>query len=115
MEYQLEFLAMVDTDISFDELTRYLKERLPNAILVSPSVLQWSDNIVDVDKNEDFDPARTDDPDDGFIYYRYRLHVYPIAEHATLKHQMYLARTLKAALEPLSRGVEIAADFERLL
>jgi hypothetical protein len=112
---ELQFLVMVDTKLSYDEIISHLKDNLSDVKSISSHSFGWLNNWVQVWKNDDFDSARTLDMDEGFLYYPYRIEVSPTAKEITLEYQLVVARSLQATLELLDARVQICADFEDML
>src|SRR5687768_4866414 len=112
---ELQFLVMVDTKFSYDEITSHLKESLSDIKSISSHSFDWLNNWVQIWKNDDFDSTRTLDRDEGFLYYPYRIEVSPKAKEITLEHQLVVARSLQATLELLDARVQVCADFEDML
>ncbi|HEU4324775.1 MAG TPA: hypothetical protein VFS21_16645 [Roseiflexaceae bacterium] len=112
---ELQFLLMVDTKRSNDEIIFHLKEQLSDVTSVRSRSFDWLNNWVQVWENDDFDPEKALDSEEGFLYYPFRIEVSPVAEEVTLEHQLVVARSLRASLEMLNAKVQICADFEDML
>lgn len=115
MGYELQFLVMANCDLSLQELAACLKEKLPEAAWVRSQSFDWSNNWIQVWKNDDHDDSMLSDIDEGFLYYPYRIEVSPTGETKDLDHQINLAKHLKNILESLGCDAVICADFEELL
>jgi hypothetical protein len=57
--------------------------------------------------NEDYDESMASDPEEGFLYHRYRIGVFPIDEDKGVDRQVNTAGHLKASLEYLGGGAVI--------
>jgi hypothetical protein len=119
MSYELQFLIMVDTEIEHEELIASLKEKLVGVREeISPAKFRtfyWSGNCVQVWLNEDYDESLVSDPEDGFLYYRYKIEVFPTDGDKGVERQVNIAKQLKGVLESLGCTAVICADFEELL
>lgn len=76
---------------------------------------EWSGNCVEVWPNEDYDESLTSDPEEGYLYYKYEIVVYPIDGDESVERQVSIAKHLKSALESLGCSAVIGAAFEELL
>lgn len=119
MSYELQFLIMVETRIEHEELIASFKEKVGDAgEEISPAKFRtfyWSGNCIQVWMNEDYDESLVSDPEDGFLYYRYKIEVFPTDGEKSVERQVNIAKQLKGALESLGCTTVICADFEELL
>jgi len=114
--YELLFSIFVNTTLGLEELAASLKMALTaSGELRWQSSFDWSGNCVEVWPNEDYDESLVSDPEEGFLYYRYTIWVYPIDDDESVDRQINIAKHLKTALESLGGGAVICADFEELL
>ncbi|HEU4328889.1 MAG TPA: hypothetical protein VFS21_37475 [Roseiflexaceae bacterium] len=112
---ELQFLIMVDTKLSLNEIILYLKEKLSDTTPVRSRSFDWSSNWIQVWDNDDFDPDKISDPEDGFLYYPYRIEVSPNTKEINLEQQIAVARSLVERLEMTGAKVQVCADFEGML
>jgi len=68
-------------------------------------------NFCGICANDDFDPERVDDSEDGFLYFPWRLHCNP-EPGRTEPEQIELARRLRRLIEETGCRVEVGAAFE---
>lgn len=115
MAYELQFLVMVDTGRALDELVACLMEKLEGARQVRARSFDWAENWIAVWPNDDYDPKKTSDPEEGFLHYRYRIEVSPLNKGASVDDQVRIANELKRVLESMGAVVAVCADFEELL
>ena len=106
-----QFLVMVNSTGTAPALTGRLSASLPDATPVRPRSFNWRGNWVQVWENDDYDPGHIDSPEDGYLFYRFRIEVSP-TEEVTDDHQIRAARELVAALESLHLKAVVCADFE---
>ena len=62
-------------------------------------------------ENDDYDPERIDEPEEGYLFYRFRIEVSPF-EKVEDSHQIGLARLVVEILESLNAQPVVCADFE---
>ena len=115
MSYELQFLIMVNTTLDHEKLIASLKGALADTSEVGWRSFDWSGNWVQVLMNEDYDESLASDPEEGYLYYRYRIEVSPTDGNKSLDRQVNLAKHLKVALESLGCSAVICAAFEELL
>ena len=115
MNYETQFLIMVNCNFDLGEFLNRLKEEWQDVKWVKRSSFDIANNWIQISKNDDYDPSRVLDPEDGFLHYRYRLEVSPITENPSVIEQIKLARMLKTRLEDIGCLAIICADFEELL
>jgi hypothetical protein len=69
---------------------------------------------VEIILNEDHDDNLVDS-EDGFLYFKYMIAVYPISEETSIDLQVSLAKKMYQGFKTNGLSAEIVADFEELL
>lgn len=113
--FELQFLVMVDTEMSLDRLVEEIRANLPGARSVRPRSFDWQHNWIQIWENDDYEPPSTRPEADPFLYFRYRMEVSPTPEDVQLQQQLDVARELKRAVESIGALAVVCADFEELL
>jgi hypothetical protein len=116
MVYQeLLFLVMVNSERELDEVVASLLALLPGAIRRTPRSLDWEGNWIQVSASDSYDEDNSQDGDEGFLYYRYRVEVSPRSDGATVAGQVSIARRLLEFFRGLGVQAVVCAEFEELL
>lgn len=68
-------------------------------------------NVCEIEDNRDHDPTRIGDPEEGYLFFRWRLHCWP-DKTRTKAEQMELARYLREVVEQTGCRVVVGANFE---
>ncbi len=68
-------------------------------------------NVCEIEDNRDHDLSRVDDPEEGYLFFRWRLHCWP-EQARTKAEQMELARYLREVVEQTGCRVVVGANFE---
>ena len=110
-EEDLYSKVYVNTDLARGDLTQMIAESLDG--VASGSSVEVPGCELDIEDNDDFDPAQVDAPD-GFLFYRYYLDVVP-AETQTRDGQIALVSRLLELLWARGWPAVAAADFEEEL
>src|SRR5215467_9989380 len=92
MPYELQFLIMVNSGLTLEDLVRSLREQLPSARSTRFRSFDWSNNWVQVWRNDDHDESILSDGNEGFLYYPFRIEVSPIEKNTSLEHQVNTAK-----------------------
>ena len=77
MEYDLQFLIMLNTQESIVSVAMYLKEQLLFKISSVNPTFVYKGNKITVKANDYYDPLQVEN-DDGFLYYAYRIECLPV-------------------------------------
>src|SRR6266496_1812007 len=83
----------VDSDKSIDEVVQIVADALNGTARARSGDVQSPLVEVDVRRNKDVDPAQSRNPSDGFLYFRYRIELYPRPE-LTLQDKVTLTSKL---------------------
>lgn len=112
MSMEQQFLIMANFASSAPSFATRLSTHLPESpALLRPRTFKWRSNLVQVWENDDYDPRRIDDPEEGYLFYRFRIEVSPF-ERVSDGHQIGIARLLVEVLESLNAQPVVCADFE---
>ncbi len=112
MDYERQFLVMVDAAISLNELLNRMA-RLDGFVRRTRRSFDWQRNWIQVAQNEDHDAVRTRE-EDGFLFFKFRVEVSPLGD-VSVEDQVACARRLHQSYRAEGYDAEICADFEALL
>jgi hypothetical protein len=112
--YELAFVVMIDADAPLPVLTRQLHQAFAAAKGKPGNALDPTGNQVELRRNDHHDPVLAAAPDNGYLFFPYRLEVSP-TDTVSLEHQVGFASALRTAFESLGYRAVICADFEELL
>ncbi|MGV3719784.1 MAG: hypothetical protein ACO1SX_02650 [Actinomycetota bacterium] len=102
----LEFILFIDDTKATDDWRHHLASRMRLRCL-----REDHGNFCEIEENRDYESSRTDDPEEGFLYFRWRLNCSP-GQKRTKLEQMELARCLRAIIEETGCRVVVGANFE---
>jgi hypothetical protein len=109
--HEAQFLVMVNGEVSLSDIMRVLESDLPGIKRTKHKmVYEWSRNIIDVEENKDYDQNMINS-EDGYLYYRYRINVFPIDDDQSIEHQVNIARDIRGLFASLSCITEVIATF----
>jgi hypothetical protein len=108
---ELQFIIAIDTD--FDTIFSTLQE-IYKFNYTKKHEFVIGKNNVEIEENEDFNPDLVD-TDDGYLYYRYNVNVYPIAEDISLLEQIDLSKQMRESFIKKGIKADILAAFEDML
>ncbi|GAA0333548.1 hypothetical protein NE235_13610 [Actinoallomurus spadix] len=112
MSETLQFIVMVDGDVSEEALLRSVFDAFPDAVRLKVHSCDVQGNQLEIWHNEDADPALAFTDDDGYLYYRRRVEVTPMIGSVDEDHQVALARALAVAFESIGGRAVVLANFE---
>ena len=115
MEYELQFRLMLNTDLSRKDIIMILKETYNELVHDQENSCTFMGNRLELVNNEDYDSTMINDPEDGYLYFRYLIGVYPINDNVILDDQVNLSKSLCECFNKRNIKTEIVADFEELL
>jgi len=113
MEYELAFRIMVNAE--FDLIHLILKNDFKVVSDDIKKTFLMEQNRAEIILNEDHDDNLVNDPEVGFLYYKYMIAVFPISEEVSLDLQVSLAKKMYQSFKTNGILVEIVADFEERL
>ena len=105
LEPDLRFAIAINSDLEELDMEVITRNLFPDFINKTPVALREMRNMLVLDKSDLYDPQKTDD-EDGYLYYKYELSVFPI-EETTLEYQRNLANFLLNQL----RSIELQAEL----
>ena len=105
----------LDTLESQEEVIASLKESFGKQEEISPCSFIHRGNMFELEPNEDFEPQRVNDAEDGYLYFRYKLLVYPLVENVALEEQVKLVKSLIAFFEGRGMRVVLLSELEVFL
>ncbi|RNL85846.1 hypothetical protein [Halostreptopolyspora alba] len=109
----LEFIVMVNGGDSESEVLRAITERIPEAAEIEKDSCELRGNRLEVWANEDADPSRATDEEEGYLYFRWRIEVLPQRDDVGEEAQVGLAGEMLGALrEDRGWDATLAATFE---
>lgn len=115
MSEGLQFIVMVDGDMSEGALLQSVCDAFPDAVRLKAHSCDVRGNWLEIWHNEDADPGLARADDDGHLYYRWRVELTPTTESVDEDHQVALARALIATFESLGGRAVVLANFEACL
>lgn len=107
-----EFLIMLDGAKSDTEVLSALYAKNAGAVPVKQNSCDIKGNWLEVRGNDDHDPAMLEDPEDGFLFYRWRVEVTPMDNGISVDNQIQLARSLLDVFRAHGWRAVVAASFE---
>ena len=112
MAEDLSFLLLVDARVPYEHLINVILDLVPSAVRVKHRNLETPGNWIEVKENEDFDPERVDDPEEGFLFYRYQVEVTPKPGRLGVSNQVLFARELLMGLRLRRFKAEVCSTLE---
>jgi hypothetical protein len=113
MAYELAFRVMVNAELN--SILSIIQNDFESINTDSHNSFIAGRNRIEIVMNEDYDSNLTADPEDGYLYYKYLLAVYPISEDVSLDEQVRLSQKMLQTFSNQGIMAEIVADFEKLL
>ncbi len=114
MNYELQFLVMVNSEIGIDELLNKMSGWNDLIKLTHRSFDSDSKNWIQVSENEDYGLGGIQD-EDGFLFYKYKIEVSPLNDQVGIDDQVEYAKKIHQNFIDEGFLAEICADFEELL
>jgi hypothetical protein len=113
MELTLQFLLMIDTDMSTEEVTTKIASSFPGSQRFKDNSFTIEGNFVEVSINELSDLTLSVDEEDGFLYYPVKLESTPLDKKHTEYQQIKLAQNIVNFLILCQCKVVVCANFEK--
>lgn len=110
-EEDLYSKVYVNADVARGDLAQLIADSLDGT--ASHSSVQVGESEIDIEENDDFDPAQVDTPD-GFLFYRYYLDVMP-TDVQTRDGQIAVVSQLLESFWSYGWPAVAAADYEEEL
>jgi len=108
----LRFAIAINSDLEELDMEAAIRNLFPDFVNVTPVALRESRNMLVVDKSDLYDPRKMDE-EDGWLYYKYELSVFPM-EETTLEHQRNLADILLKKLRSIGFLAELICEDDFL-
>ena len=110
-----QFLIMINTSYDEKELMEFLTNCFPNSIRNTINSFDLQDHWIEIWKNENADEQMSKDPEEGYLYFRWRIEVTPLRKKILQIHQVEFAKNIVSCLENKGCNCVICANFEHLL
>jgi len=108
LEPELRFAIAINSDLEELDMEAATRNLFPNFVSRTPVALRESKNLLVLDKSDLFDPQKTDE-ENGYLYYKYELSVFPMDE-TTLEYQRNLAEFLLKQFKRIGFQAELICE-----
>jgi len=102
------FAVAINSDLEKAKIVSVIKKLFPSFINISPVALREHINMLVLSESDLFDPDKING-DEGWIYYKYELSVFPMKE-TTLKCQRALAAELIKKFKNIGFQAELICE-----
>ncbi|MFI4850846.1 MAG: hypothetical protein ACIAZJ_17170 [Gimesia chilikensis] len=111
MDSALQFIIMLNTDLTISSIIKQMSAGLREARGRKVNSIDFEGNWIEIYQNDDYDESQTE-TEDGFLFYCYRLEATPLSKEITLSRQINTTRTICQNLQQLNVDIFLCANFE---
>ena len=112
MKENLQFLVMVDTDKDRQWILQRILDRFLDAAKKKSNSCDLRGNWLEIWENEGANSELSKDAENGYLYYKWRIEVTPVAFSVGEDKQVQLAKELASYLKEAGCRVVVCANFE---
>ena len=115
MEETLQFVIMVQSEEGRESLLTVLLSSFGEATRRKANSCDLRENWIEIWENDDADAVLANQPDTGYLHFRWRLESTPMKQEVTESAQIQLAKDIVSCLEAHGCRCVVCANFEDLL
>ena len=104
----MRFAIAINSDFKESDIIAIIKNTIPHFVVITPVALKVSKNMLVLDQNDLYDLKKINE-ENGWLYYKYELSVFPV-EETTLEYQRDLADLLLKIFRGKGLMSEIISD-----
>ena len=106
----LRFAIALNADFNESDIANAITKLFPNFETITPAAFRESRNMLVLDENDLYNPQKIQD-EDGWIYYKYEISVFPFGDiETTPEYQRNLARLLISKFREIGFLADIVCD-----
>ena len=105
------FTISINTEKSEEDIFNLILKEVPESIKEVGAHIRLFNNIMKFDLNSDYNPLKISDSQEGYLYYKYFLDVFPVGE-VDLENQKRIITILINLFKKYNFKAELIADEE---
>lgn len=105
------FTISINTEKSEEDIFNLILKEVPESIKEVGAHIRLFNNIMKFDLNSDYNPLKISDSQEGYLYYKYFLDVFPVGE-VDLENQKRIITILINLFKKYNFKAELIAEEE---